>query len=177
MLTSRLFASFAFAPIVALAAFAHEAGAQPVRGHINTETRQVVALRQREETLLDVLGKNDAAALAGVLSDDFAQYSLSHDMLLTPRADWLRNLTAHPFGKVRLENISVIDHGAALVANFDLLTGDGKAAKRYGVVDVWTKPQGANDWTLSQRYIATPGSNAQAPGDDAPDTTAPPKRI
>jgi len=149
--------------------------AQPVRGRINTETRQVTLVREREQALLDALGKNDAPTLAGVLADDFAQYSLSQQMLLTPRADWLRNLTAHPLGKVRLENVSAIDHGTALVANFDLVSGDGKAAKRYGVVDVWTK--GTNDWVLSQRYITAPGPNAQAPGDNAPDTAAPPKRI
>src|SRR5258708_18683644 len=152
--------------------------AQPVRGRINTETRLVTAMRQREQVLLDAIGNKDSAALAGVLADDFAQYSLNHDMQLTPRADWLHNLAAHPLGKVRLENISTIDHGATLVVNFNMrITDANNATQSFAVVDVFTKPQGANDWMLSQRYIAASGSDAQAPGDNAPGTAAPPKRI
>ena len=167
---------FVFA--LALTATTTSVDAQPVRGRINTETRLVTAMRQREQTLLDALGSKDTAAIAGVLADDFAQYSLNHDMQLTPRADWLRNLAAHPLGKVRLENISAIDHGATLVVNFNMRITDARdATQSFAVVDVFAKPQGANDWMLSQRYIATPGSDAAAPGDNAPDTSAPPKRI
>lgn len=175
MSASRLFAFLAIA--LSTPVLVPDLGAQPVRGRINTETRQVATTRQREQALLDALGKGDASAFAGVLADDFVQYSLSQQMLLTPRADWLRNLAAHPFGKAHIENVSAIDHGSALVANFDLLVGEGKTTKRYGVVDVWTKPQGAVDWILSQRYIAAPAADAQAPGDNAPDTAGPRKRI
>jgi len=175
MSASRLLALLAIALVTPV--LIPDLGAQPVRGRINTETRQVATTRQREQALLDALGSGDASALAGVLAEDFTQYSLSQQMLLTPRADWLRNLAAHPFGKAHIENVSAIDHGNTLVANFDLLLGEGKAAKRYGVVDVWTKSQDASDWTLSQRYIAAPAANAQAPSDNAPDTSAPPKRI
>lgn len=152
---------------------------QPTGGlAAGTATRLVVLMRHREKLLLDALGKNDQAALKTLLAEDFAQYALGQHMLLTPRADWLRNLASHPFGTVRFANVSAIDHGTALVVNFDLQTVDARnAAQSYGVVDVWTRPQGANDWILSQRYIASSAADATAPGDNPPDVAAPPKRI
>ncbi len=166
-----------FALSVLLLAPSAEINAQPVRGRINTETRQVTMMRRQEQALIDALGNNDATALGGMLANDFVQYSMSQQMLLTPRTDWLRNLAAHPFGKAHIEHVSAIDHGTTLVTNFELVSGDDKGMKRYGVVDVWTKPQDANDWVLSQRYISAPGTNPQAPGDNAPDTAAPAKHI
>src|SRR5689334_17526637 len=93
---------FIFVFVLALNATMTSVDAQPVRGRINTETRLVTAMRQREQVLLDAIDNKDSVALAGVLADDFAQYSLNHNMQLTPRADWLHNLAAHPLGKVRL---------------------------------------------------------------------------
>ena len=150
----------------------------PTGGRISSPTRFVIALHAREQALMDAVSKHDDKALTTLVAPDFAQYSLSRGMLITPRADWLRLLSARPLKGMELNNMSAIDHGSTLVANFEMRVATGSAdTRRFAVVDVWSKNDAAAGWILAQRYIASLDADADVPGENLQSGVDPNKRI
>jgi hypothetical protein len=150
----------------------------PTGGRIASPTRLVVAIQARERALIDALGKRDDKALTALVASDFSQYSLSRGMLITPRAEWLQKLTAQSLAGAELNKLSAIDHGATLVANFELrLAGAKTGTRRFAVVDVWSKGDAATDWILRQRYIASLDADAGVPGENLQNGIDPNKHI
>jgi hypothetical protein len=150
----------------------------PTGGRIASPTRLVVAIQARERALIDALGKHDNKALTALVATDFAQYSLSRGMSITPRTEWLQKLTVESLQSAELNNLSAIDHGNTLVANFELrLAGAKTGARRFAVVDVWSKGAAATDWILTQRYIASLNADAGVPGENLQNGIDPNKRI
>src|SRR5450759_3769308 len=134
----------AFLAIILLAA---TVGSAQTPGRIQTPTRLVTIFSNLENQLTDALVANNSAAAAGLLTEDFSQWTPQPPGSPVPREEWLKS-AGKGLADFRIRQMSAKDLGDHVAVSFVLTTG----AKAFFIVDIWQKA--GTDWQLATRYLS-----------------------
>jgi Domain of unknown function (DUF4440) len=116
-------------------------------GRILTPTRFVTIFSNLENQLTDALVANNSAAAAGLLAEDFSQWTPQPPGSPVPREEWLKS-AGKGLANFRIRQMSAKDLGDHVAVSFVLTTG----AKAFFIVDIWQKA--GTDWQLATRYLS-----------------------
>ena len=121
-------------------------------GRIPTVTRLVRMFSELEGNLIKAVEKQDAKAVAQLLSDDFEMRVGAMPGNPIPRAAWIRQSFAEPKSSSLLTQMAVHDFGKTAVVSFSRRIKDANSdtERNIFIVDIWT--QAAGEWKLSVRY-------------------------
>ncbi|HEY7402500.1 MAG TPA: nuclear transport factor 2 family protein [Candidatus Angelobacter sp.] len=142
--------------VVAILATAQEPIKPQLSARIKTSTRQVATFTNLETQMLLAVQKKDQAALAAMLTDDFALEMPNADR--TAGEDWVDSVMSKDFAleKFGVHQMSVIDLGNAAIVKYERLQqATEKGANENGqffVVDLWKKEK--DTWKLANRYVS-----------------------
>ena len=125
---------------------------QATGGRVPTVTRLVKLFLEKETALGAAIRNADAAALGGLLTDDFELRTGARAASPIPRADWIREALRMRDSGGDISGMAVHDFGAIAIVSFT----QGAVGGLVFVVDVW-RGQGA-DWKLAVRYASPAGS-------------------
>jgi len=127
-------------------------GDDAAQSRIPVVTRLVQRFLDFENRLVEAARAKDAAALQGLLSDDFELRAGPAPGVPTPREAWLRRQLVDSPDTYGIEQMAVHDLGNFAVVSF---CGRRKVGGNLFFVDVWVSA--ADTWKLSIRYAAPAG--------------------
>jgi ketosteroid isomerase-like protein len=136
--------------------FAQEPVKTPANSRIMTATRQVSIFGPLEQKVLSAVQKKDKAALAAMLTDDFAVEVADSDRI--DGEEWIESVMNKDFSlkSFAITQVSVNDLGDRAIVKFNRAqqaTYKGKnESGDFFVVDVWSKID--DSWKLANRYVA-----------------------
>jgi hypothetical protein len=138
-------------------------------------TREVQAIGQLEEALLQAIRERDLARIDDLLDIDFEMIVAQDPDNPVPREDWIGSSRKSGSGAWRVQHLSVRTQGAVSVASFQLVPAPPRSGvPPVFVVDTWRQHDA--HWQLLSRFAAPVlGSRRLIPG-DAPSSTIPNKQ-